>query len=177
MTLRLAILLCRFFLYRLGALEIRIGLPPRISGFRGNLFADRVERLHILDHAAQIPVRVVLVDGLVVDARGDVLVGLVAGGLTSAHEIQPTACVQHRHADLGEVELIGAEEEALLRRVVRDDVAILFLCSVRDVFIEIRLPETDHGNVMARSDDGQRIHVDRGDGPVQGKHRMRHVVA
>src|SRR5690606_28463842 len=103
----------------LRAPEFRVRLPRRERRFVRELPADGVECLDVLHHAAEIPVRVVLVADLVVAVRGVVRIEPAALLFAAVDEGESRTEIQYGYAHAREMQLVGAEEEALLRRIVR----------------------------------------------------------
>src|SRR5690606_13899822 len=86
----------------------------------GQLTADPVQRHQILDHATEIPGRIELIGRLMVGLGGVARLQLAAEIRTVLDVIDAALGVQRRHAVLGETEVVGAEEEALLHAILLD---------------------------------------------------------
>src|SRR5262245_53009188 len=81
----------------------------------------------VLDHPVVHPRVVDLVAGLVIDLFGPLLVLLAAPAFGFADVIRALVEVERGHADLRKVELVGAVEVALVRKLIGHDLAALAL--------------------------------------------------
>src|SRR5690606_37046527 len=86
----------------------------------GQLTADTVERVKVLHHATQIPLRIELVGSRVIGHRGVLLLHLATELDTLLGVIDAALGVERRHTVLGEAEVVGTEEVALLHAVLLD---------------------------------------------------------
>jgi hypothetical protein len=72
-------------------MEIGVRLPTRERRIRGEAAADGMKRNDVVDDAAEVPLRIVDVAGLVVAVFGVVRIGAPPGFLAASDEVK--ACV------------------------------------------------------------------------------------
>ena len=80
--------------------------------------------------------------------------------------------VEGRHTDLSKIEMVRAEEIALLRCLVGKDITPLCLHMCTGDVIHIALPVSDHLKVLHGSKRRERIHIDIGHQLFCGYSRM-----
>ena len=102
------------FLLRGSAFEFVALVPGRPGARVGDVRADIVERVDVLHRAAQVPVRIEFVRGLMIAVGAVVVAQRHAGRLAAFAQVDAAAGVEHRHADLGEADVVRAVEGALL---------------------------------------------------------------
>src|SRR5438105_7359954 len=72
----------------------------------GERVADGEERLKIADRTCQIPVRMPFVRGLMIMALAEIVADCLPGRLAAFPEIVAARRIEHRHAHLGEAEMV-----------------------------------------------------------------------
>src|SRR5690606_40986281 len=96
-------------------LELRPLLPLRPGVAVRDPIADGEEEAQVVDGAGEVPIRLDLIAGRVVVDRGVLVPLLLAVPLGLADVADPGIGVERRDALLGELEVVGPVEEALLR--------------------------------------------------------------
>ena len=84
--------------------------------------------------------------------------------------------VQHGHALLGEIEMIGAVVFAVFRVLLGFDDAILRRCLIAQDILEFGTAVSDHDHVVGRSVNVHGVHVDTADRIAHGHSRVVRVV-
>ncbi len=136
------------------ALNSAVGVPLRPDMVVGELAADGVIEVEVLDRPGPVPRRVIFVARLVVAVGGIVVGRRLPRRLAAVEPVHAAAAAEHRHAQLGEAEMVGAEIAALLGTGFGRDVAALPLDDRRGEVVEARL-------VAAAEHDIVRLPADR----------------
>src|SRR5690348_3136892 len=141
-------------------LELRPWLPLREGvGLRDDI-ADSEESAHVLHTAREIPVRLHLVRRLVVVARGILVAFFHAIAARLADEIDAGIGVERRNALFRKLEMIRPVVETLFGLSVGTHRATVRFQNAREIIVERRVAEADHGEVARLSPLIDAVHVD-----------------
>ena len=132
--------------------------------------------MQVLHDAAQVPVRIELVGGLVVGHGLVVGLDLAAILLALFNVVDAALGVERRHAVLGEAEVVGAEEEALLDAVLFNQGAALGLGDRAQHVVELAVAQADDHEVLGRTDHGHRVQVHHRHRVLERDHRVGGVI-
>ena len=156
--------------------KLALRIPLRKAPLIGERAADVVQQRDVLEPTAQIRTRPEFVRGLVVVLQCEFRVA----GLGPLGALLPILDaefdVERRHAHLGEVEMIGAEEKAVLGRGFGHDDAILSTRRAQKVVLEFRGAVTHHRDVLGRPAPSDGIHVEGRHRAIERIHRVGDVV-
>ena len=114
-----------------------------------------------------------------VAAGGEVLEPALAGRASTVLEIICTGechIEQHRHAALGEGEVVGAVEQAALGVVLGRDIAALRLGRAREIVFHLALPAPDQHDVAHGAGELQRVEGQVGDHLLHREERVLRII-